>query len=365
VARLFSIFLMTTTKAPKLLKAKRKVSTGKKLVPDFTEELAGYMIQHHLSLATFSGKPMFILPLSVKQENELGADVLIDSIKPLYLQFKRVEGYPETSTSGILKSRSNLKRSNKPLVLFFGLRKKGEKQDELQHNLLLKLRTDLKLKAAGNTMAAGDAMYVAPLFWKKAEYSRYIHESYFFPALYSRLGIFPVSRHHFPLKYDYKTLQIREKDNNSLKDVKVDFSSLSVFEGHICIPPHSRVDTHKHKYSFLQTGKEVCFHSPSVVEEAVNLGQYLDEFTRAQDGLRSAGGLDRQAATILVQRLNQLAFPQVEQASLPSAISAEGPPSNRTESQILLDSWADFGERLYNEYRISQFLLIEYRQRPE
>ena len=214
-------------------------------------------------------------------------------------------------------------------------------------------------------------MYVAPLFWKKAEYSRYIHESYFFPALFSRLSLVAHLRHPFPIKYDFKALKIREEDNDAIKDTSVGFSSLSVFEGHICIPPHSTVTTHEHKYSFLQTGKEVCFHSPSVVEEAVNLGQYLDEFTRAQDGLRSTGGLDRQAAFSLVQELDQLAFSATDQVQLGRAATlvregtAEGPQANRTESQRLIDSWADFGERLYNEYRISQFLLIEYRQEPK
>ncbi|NVO84281.1 hypothetical protein [Hymenobacter terrestris] len=335
---------------------KRKSSTGNKLVPDFTEELAGYMIQHLLTLASFPGKPLFILPLSVKEENELGADVVIESIKPLYLQFKRVEGYPETSSSGILKARTALHKSNSPRILFFGLRKQGEKQNDLQHNILLKIRNELKLNSSG------DAMYVAPLFWRKTAYSRYIHNLYYWPARLHRLGIFLNSRNHFPLEYDYESLKIRENDKGHIKDTSVGFSSLSVFKGHICIPPHNRVEHHKHKYSFLQTGTEVCFHSPSVVEEAYNLGQFLDVFTRAQDGLRSAGGLDKQGAALLVEKLEQLAFPQNAPLSVVPANLADELPSNRTESQNLLDTWADFGEKLYNEYKISQFLLIEYKQ---
>jgi hypothetical protein len=313
---------------------------GNLIEPDFTEELVGFMIQHHLSISSFPGKPLFMLPLSAKQENELGADVEIEAIKPLYLQFKKSTGYPNYSSSKILKDRVKLGQSNSPIVLFFGLRKLGAQQKVLQHNLLLKLRNKLRRGSIG------DAMYVAPLFWDKKRYSWEIYNTAYWNWHY----------HFGPIQYSYNYLRI--KYDATKKHARVNFASLPIFDGHICIPPHASVKDPNHKYSYLQSGQSVCFHSPSIVEVSVNLGEYLNGFTSMQDGLNSNGGSRIGEAANLFQELNLLAFPQAEQTP---TITSGSSQSARTPSQLLLDDWAAFGEKLYDEYRISQFLLIEYK----
>jgi hypothetical protein len=318
------------------------MAIGNLIEPDFTEELVGFMIQHHLSICSFPGKPLFMLPLSAARENELGADVEIKAIKPLYLQFKKSNGYPDYSSSKILKDRKLLGQSNSPTVLFFGLRKLGAKQEVLQHNLLLNLRNKLRRGSIG------DAMYVAPLFWDKKRYSWEIYNTAYWNWHY----------HSGPIQYSYNSLKI--KYDATKKHARVNFASLPIFDGHICIPPHAAVknDDPNHKYSYLQSGQEVCFHSPSIVELSVGLGQYIDGFANMQDGLDSNGGSRIEEAANLFQELNLLAFPQAEQTLATISGTSQ---SERTPSQLLLDNWAAFGEKLYDEYRISQFLLIEYK----
>jgi len=145
------------------------MSYSKQLNSDFTEDFVSFMIQMMLTIVRFPRAPFALIPMSKTQERILGADAMIESISPLYLQFKRSTGYPDHSTSRILKERANLALNNSPIVLYFGLRDKDPTHSDYQHNVLHDLRRKLELAGSGN------ATYVAPLFLNRTSYLFAVH----------------------------------------------------------------------------------------------------------------------------------------------------------------------------------------------
>ena len=134
------------------------MSKSNLIIPDFTEEIVGFMIQSMLTITRFPRAPFALVPLSKKDEVIYGADALIDSVSPIYIQFKRSFAYPDSSSSSIIKDRKKLKVNWSPRTLFFELRDKQPKHTDYQHNVLFDLKA--KLDAAGK----GKAFYAAPLF---------------------------------------------------------------------------------------------------------------------------------------------------------------------------------------------------------
>jgi hypothetical protein len=86
--------------------------------PDFTEDLVAFMIQSMLTITRFPRAPFALVPLSKRDEVIFGADALIDSISPLYIQFKRSFAYTDNSTSSVIKDRKKLKANCSPKALF-------------------------------------------------------------------------------------------------------------------------------------------------------------------------------------------------------------------------------------------------------
>ncbi len=109
------------------------------LSPDFTEDTISLMIQILLTIPYFPKAPFALVPLSRKDEVIYGADAYIDSISPIYLQFKKSFAYPEYSKSKIIKDRKKLKVKCSPKTLFFELRNKKYNHKDYQHNILFAL----------------------------------------------------------------------------------------------------------------------------------------------------------------------------------------------------------------------------------
>jgi hypothetical protein len=147
-----------------ILTEKAKMADQKGLLkrPDYTEELVGFAIEAFLAVASFPRYRFSIEPFSKLKERQYGADgCLTDKIqhfKPFYMQFKRPYAYPQRSRSHVIKDRARLELTTSPISLFFELRKKKPNHTEYQHNILFKLREDLKSRNEG------DAAYVCPLF---------------------------------------------------------------------------------------------------------------------------------------------------------------------------------------------------------
>src|SRR5690606_26947185 len=103
------------------------MSKSNQIIPDFTEDLVGFMVQSMLTITHFPRAPFAMVPLSKSEERIYGADVRIDSISPIYIQFKRSLSYPDYSTAKFIKDRKALKANCSPRTLYFELRAKKPK----------------------------------------------------------------------------------------------------------------------------------------------------------------------------------------------------------------------------------------------
>ena len=301
------------------------MSNNNLLRPDFTEDLVGFMVQSMLTISRFPRAPFALVPLSKTDEVIYGADALIESISPIYIQFKRSFAYPEYSASRIIKDRKGLKIDYSPKTLFFDLRAKKPHHTEFQHNALFDLKS--QLDSAGK----GKAFYAAPLFLNRTAYLLAVHMS----ALLSWRPW-----HYFR---DYPFLEQTQTVLTSTGSIR--FHNIPILKEHIVIPPHAKVTTHKHRYSYLETGTEVCFHEPTQVDGANSLGQEIYDFLRFRDG---------QPTTEMIGFEDSRSF----LADLSSGITD-------LNSQQLGDNisnrWIAFGEYLRKEFEIFQFGLIKLR----
>jgi hypothetical protein len=291
--------------------------------PDFTEDIVGLMIQSMLTITRFPRAPFALVPLSKKDEVIYGADSYIDSISPLYIQFKRSFGYPDYSTSKIIKDRKKLKASYSPQTLFFELRNKQPNHKDYQHNVLFELKT--KLDASGK----GKAFYTAPLFLNRTAYLLAVHMSSI------------ISWRHWNW---FMHEPFYEQTQNILTSTgSIRFQNIPILKEHIVIPPHTRVITHKHKYSYLENGKEICFHEPIKLDNEQTLGQTIYYFLRFQDG---------QPTTKMTNLLESISLLD----NLQNELFGE---NQDMRNQSIINRWIDFGERLRNDFDIYQFMLIK------
>lgn len=295
-------------------------------IPDFTEDLVSCMVQMLLTIVRFPRAPFALVPLSKKQERYLGADVKIESITPLYLQFKRPFAYRDTSTAKFLKERKKLGLSNSPRVLYFELRNKQKGQTRYQHNILYKLRERLTRRGLG------EALYVAPLFLSRTAYASSIHLS----AILSWRPWYWFDIDHFS----------RSDINIFGPSGSIRFQNIPILKEHITIPPHTLVSNHKHRYSYLERGNEACFHSPEAIENNNNLGEVIYNLLRFQNGEPTMEMIDYEGSLDFLHELK-------ESISIESAI---------TENQVngIFDQWANFGEILKQKYEIEQFMFVRY-----
>ncbi len=296
------------------------------IIPDFTEDLVAFMVQMMLTITRFPRVPFAMVPLSKKSERIYGADVKIESIAPLYIQFKRSLAYPDFSTAKFLSDRKGLNLNNSPRVLYFELRKKDKKHKDFQHNILLDLRNKLKQKGVG------DAVYCAPLFLNRSTYMLSVHIN---SMLHWRPWNFS---HCFP--FPKKEFNLITKNGN------INFQNCPVLKNHITIPPFMSVDTYKHRYSFLESGNETCFHSPSIIENTNKLDHFISEFIRFDNGVPNTKMLNIEESIFFLNELNREYF-------------SEEVIDEKQES--ILDDWLEFGDKLKERYDIEQYMLIKFK----
>lgn len=205
-------------------------------------------------VATYLGwcTPNSTTPFRLFDVNEqiTGADKKFDRVFPLYLQFKVSEGL-QPLNGKILNPISrnnplNLIRSfryknslNDNPTLYFKFRKLAKTAIELQHNTLLKF---------ANT-GFSQAMYIAPLSLSKEEYERKLFD-----------GNIRYLRYPF-IDKDYQIY---------LSSWISNIFQVPFLREHISIIPHQRINTPDHYYSYSNTGTEVAFHSPLILEEEDN-----------------------------------------------------------------------------------------------
>lgn len=295
------------------------------IVPDFTEDIVGFMIQSMLTITRFPKAPFALVPLSKKDEVIYGADALIDAVSPLYIQFKRSFAYPDSSTSNIIKDRKKLKANCSPRTLFFELRDKQPKHIDYQHNVLFDLKT--KLDAAGK----GKAFYTAPLFINRTAYLLAVHMS-------SLLSWRPW--HWFRFEPFYEGTQNILTSTGSIR-----FQNIPILKEHIVIPPHIRVTTHKHKYSYLETGKEVCFHDPTNLDNQSTLGQTIYDFLRFRDGRPTTEMINLNESISLLGSLQNEQLNEIQNG----------------QNQSIINRWAEFGDKLRTDFDIYQFMLLKLK----
>ena len=298
---------------------------SKKEIPDFTEDLVAFMIQTMLTIVRFPRAPFALVPLSKKDELIYGADAMIESICPLYIQFKRSFAYSDSSKSKIIKDRERLGVSSSPKALYFELRGKKDSHVDYQHNILFSLNEKLRNEGSGK------AFYTAPLFLNRTSYLLAVHLS-------SLLHWRPW--HSFISGPFFEGFQDIVAPSGAIR-----FHNIPILQEHVVIPPHIRVETHKHKYSYNETGKEVCFHSPSFVENYSSLGQTIYNFLEFSNGQPTTTMIELQESTALLQAIQG-------DANLNS-----GNVSNNS----IIRRWLNLGETLRIKYEIYQFALLKLK----
>jgi len=283
------------------------------------------MIQSMLTITRFPRSPFALVPLSKKDEVIYGADALIESISPLYIQFKRSFAYPNNSSSKIIRDRKRLKANYSPRTLFFELRNKQPKHTDYQHNVLFDLKTKL------DTLGKGKAFYTAPLFLNRTAYLLAVHMS-------SLLSWRPWHWIFFD-PFDAQTQNIVTSTGS------IRFQNIPILKEHIVIPPHAKVTTHKHKYSYLETGKEICFHDPTILENQSTLGQTIYDFLRFRDGQPTTEMTNLSQSAPLLENLQNGLFSE----------------NQVMQNQSVISRWIEFGELLRKEFDIFQFMLIKLK----
>jgi hypothetical protein len=237
-----------------------------------------------------------------------------------YMQFKKSDGLRPTQKASTRKNKSKLEdvrefRREHGLddnpSLFFQLRVQAKNAEQLQHNVLL----------AYERPPLSRAIYVAPLLLDKTQY----HSALF------------VSKERFldyPFFYRHRQAILHEQWASH-------FSMIPFLREHISIPPHERVATHEHYFSFSEAGVDVAWHSGDVItREPSRLSDFVSSFFTAtivkEDGL---GTIDALAAAA---------------EEIANANAHEG----RFDGESSVERLMNHGKWLREKHGIRQFLLL-------
>lgn len=303
---------------------------GKRIDADYPEDLVGIAIESFLTQLSFPRQRFSIEPFSRSRERWLGADARIYSevrgFRPFYMQFKKPAAYPDDSASKIIidRRKGNLKTS--PRALYFPLREKKPAHHDFQHNVLLRLRDRLTKRGLG------DAAYVCPLFVDRSTY-RY--------AL-GGAGL----RRWFGFWCDdpWDLAEVLLEDAGRT----IRFDRIPLLSEHVTVPPHVSVTTAKHRYSFTETGDELCFHSPeSLPDGSTDLASFL---SKVADGFLGEG--EKIAPQSSIEPLNDLI----------KAIYGDGDslPEFAIDPEDPLGAWFAWGDHLRKEYAIEQYAFMRW-----
>jgi hypothetical protein len=306
---------------------------GHRLDADYTEELVGFALESFLTLICFPWRLFSIEPFSRSIERSLGADARLDGkikgFRPFYMQFKRPSAYPDFSDAQFIKDRKRFNLETSPHSLYFGLREKQPKHSDFQHNILFELHQKLR------NQNIGDAAYICPLFLNRSSYRFHLHLS----GLRRRLGFWRFD------PWELGDLLLRDGDNT------IAFDRVPVLAEHIAVPPHAKVTSAKHRYSFTEAGDGLCFHSPkSLPDGAQTLAYFLKEVSK--NFFNDAKKIRMEDAD---KELKQL----IESIGIvdPDRVFRELESIGRNP----IGSWFAWGDYLRREYKIEQYALVSWQ----
>ena len=300
--------------------------------PNYSEEVVGFALEQFLTLLSFPHFRFSIEPFSRAKERWLGADARlhggIRGFRPFYMQFKRPFAYPDHSTSGVITGRRELGLATTPRALYFDLRRKSDTQRSFQHNVLFRLRGHLQNRDIG------DATYVCPLFLDRSTYRISLHLS----------GLVRWPRVWRREPWEVEDVVVRDGGR------RLRFDRTPVFAEHISVPPHETITHASHRYSFTESGDDLCFHSPTALPDgSTDLAKFLNNVSL--DFLNGGKKVLFDDADKVLSELISEVFGD-EGAKAPYFGSLGGGPIGR---------WFAWGDYLRNEYQIEQFALVRWQ----
>jgi hypothetical protein len=309
---------------------------GLRIDANYTEDVVGFALESFLTLFSFPRHRFSIEPFSRSKERWLGADARlygrIRGFRPFYMQFKRPAAYPDFSASKIVTDRRKAGLATAPRALYFPLRQKRETHRDFQHNVLFRLRQRLLKRGLG------DAAYVCPLFLDRSAYRLNLHWSGL-----ARWGRF---WHQYPWELE----EVMLEDSGR----RIRFDRMPVFAEHISVPPHAAVTTASHKYSFTESGTDLCFHSPEALPDgSMDLATFL--------GKVSAGFLDGG------EKVSADEWDRVLRELIAGVYDDQetSVPTFGTEREDPIERWFSWGDHLRREYEIEQFALVRWEDEAD
>lgn len=305
---------------------------GLRIDANYTEDVVGFALEAFLTLLSFPRHRFSIEPFSRSKERWLGADARlhgsIQGFRPFYMQFKRPTAYPDFSTSKIVTDRRKAGLTTTPRVLYFPLRQKQKQHRDFQHNILFRLRKRLLNRGLG------DAAYVCPLFLDRSTYRLNLH--------WSGLVRWAHFWRHYPC--DIEEVMLAHGED------RIRFDRIPVFAEHISVPPHTTVTTSSHKYSFTESGTELCFHSPEALPDgSMDLAAFLGKVSL---GFHKGGEIlsPDESDQMLTELMADVAGVQKSVA-----------PTFLPEGEDPIGRWFSWGDHLRSEYDIEQFALVRWK----
>lgn len=262
-------------------------------------------------------------------EQRTGADKLYDRAAAIYMQFKKSSGLKSTHAvkPSIRKGRSQLEdirefRAKHDLeqdpTLFFQLRAKAKNAHDLQHNVLLEYERPPWSRA----------IYVAPLLLDKTAYHSALHSStdrFLLDPFYYRIRHSIYQRHWVS-----------------------HFGAIPFLREHISIPPHERVADHNHFYAYSETGVDISWHSPDIIDrEPSRLSDFTVSLFRAA-ATESEAMLPKRA---LAERISEIS----------SNLGFQD--ENKVPDDSPLEYFGRHGRWLRETHGIRQFILLGNSQR--
>ncbi|WP_314186144.1 hypothetical protein [Aggregatibacter kilianii] len=292
-----------------------------------------YQIKSNLSekqieadVASYFGWCSESTPFRLLDTDELktGADKEYKSICGglIYIQFKKSEGLRAVSEiqlsnrinrsklEDIRKFRYDNRLDDNP-TLYFKLRDKAKTASDFQHNILKNHH------APPNAYA----IYVAPLILDKNEY---------YNALFNSCHLYD--------RYLLDPFNWRMIDNYGIQVIQ----HIPFLKNHVSIIPHEIVTNSNHYYAYSQTGTDISWHSPSILEyEPRRLSDFIYKLfsDKQNEEMSSIANIAMNIIDILEGTKSEFNF------------------KNYKENPILLIK--KYGEWLKTNYSIKQFIIIK------
>jgi hypothetical protein len=264
-------------------------------------------------------------------EQATGADKLSDITVPIYIQFKSSHGlHPlrsvaikprrnESDLQDIRRFRANHGLADNP-TMYFQLREKAAGATDFQHNILF----------AHHRPQRSYAIYVAPLTLDLDVYYRQLCEG----------------PRYLENPWDWREGKMLTSWGPRVWASRYDFQPF--LRKHISIPPHQRVNTHKHYYAFSESGDEVSWHSPEPVEGGpFRLSDFMTQRTR--EVLTSDSSLPSPEDAL--------------SAAVEAISSVEGATDGIFQGETAFDQLRNYGRWLHKSHGIRQMLLCASTKR--